>query len=120
MSQATAALQAAPHEQRVESAESGGEQQMCAIGRGLMSRPTRLMIDEVSLGLAPCAVKKLSEALLAINRSGLTILLVEQVVFTAFELTRTGVVLETGRVGFAGTSSDLADAPRVRAAYRDI
>jgi branched-chain amino acid transport system ATP-binding protein len=99
---------------------SGGEQQMCAIGRGLMSRPTLLMIDELSLGLAPRAVEKLSEALIEINKAGLTILLVEQDVFTAFELARSGVVLETGRVGFAGMSHDLADDPRVRAAYMGI
>ena len=99
---------------------SGGEQQMCAIGRGLMSRPTLLMIDELSLGLAPRAVEKLSESLLEINRQGLTILLVEQDVFTAFELARTGVVIETGRVAFAGPSSQLADDPRVRAAYMGV
>jgi branched-chain amino acid transport system ATP-binding protein len=107
-------------QQQDASTLSGGEQQMCAIGRGLMSRPTLLMIDELSLGLAPRAVEKLSEALLAINRSGLTILLVEQDVFTAFELASTGVVLETGRVGFAGPSQTLADDPRVRAAYMGI
>jgi branched-chain amino acid transport system ATP-binding protein len=99
---------------------SGGEQQMCAIGRGLMSRPTLLMIDELSLGLAPRAVEKLSEALVEINRGGLSILLVEQDVFTAFELARSGVVIETGRVGFSGPSADLAADPRVRAAYMGI
>ncbi len=99
---------------------SGGEQQMCAIGRGLMSRPTLLMIDELSLGLAPRAVEKLSEALLEINRTGLSILLVEQDVFTAFELARTGVVIETGRVAFAGASAVLADDPRVRSAYMGV
>src|SRR5208282_166014 len=65
---------------------SGGEQQMCAIGRGIMSRPKLLMIDELSLGLAPRLVERLSEALLEINRSGITVLLVEQDVLTAFEL----------------------------------
>ena len=99
---------------------SGGEQQMCAIGRGLMSRPTLLMIDELSLGLAPRAVEKLSESLLEINRKGLTILLVEQDVFTAFELAHSGVVIETGRVAFTGPSKELADDPRVRAAYMGI
>ena len=99
---------------------SGGEQQMCAIGRGLMSRPTLLMIDELSLGLAPRAVEKLSEALLEINRTGLSILLVEQDVFTAFELARTGVVIETGRVAFAGASAVLAGDPRVRSAYMGV
>jgi branched-chain amino acid transport system ATP-binding protein len=99
---------------------SGGEQQMCAIGRGLMSRPTLLMIDELSLGLAPRAVEKLSESLLEINRTGLSILLVEQDVFTAFELAHSGVVIETGRVAFAGPSSILADDPRVRSAYMGV
>jgi branched-chain amino acid transport system ATP-binding protein len=99
---------------------SGGEQQMCAIGRGLMSRPTLLMIDELSLGLAPRAVEKLSEALLAINRAGLTILLVEQDVFTAFELARTAVVIETGRAAFAGDTRTLGADPRVRQAYMGL
>ena len=99
---------------------SGGEQQMCAIGRGLMSRPTLLMIDELSLGLAPRAVERLSEALLAINREGVTILLVEQDVHTAFELAGHGVVIETGRVSLAGTSAELADDPRVQTAYMGI
>ena len=85
-----------------------------------MSRPTLLMIDELSLGLAPRAVEKLSEALLEINKTGLTILLVEQDVFTAFELARSGIVIETGRVAFAGPSSDLARDPRVRAAYMGV
>ncbi len=93
---------------------------MCAIGRGLMSRPTLLMIDELSLGLAPRAVEKLSEALLEINRTGLSILLVEQDVFTAFELASTGVVIETGRVAFAGASAVLAGDPRVRSAYMGV
>lgn len=99
---------------------SGGEQQMCAIGRGLMSKPTLLMIDELSLGLAPRAVEKLSEAMLEINRLGTTILLVEQDVFTAFELARSAVVIETGRVAFAGSSAALGEDPRVRTAYMGI
>jgi branched-chain amino acid transport system ATP-binding protein len=65
-------------------------------------------------------VEKLSESLLAINRAGLSILLVEQDVFTAFELARTGVVIETGRATFAGPTQALADDPRVRAAYMGI
>ena len=77
---------------------SGGEQQMCAIGRGIMSRPKLLMIDELSLGLAPRLVERLSEALIEINRNGLTILLVEQDVMTAFEIARHALVIETGRV----------------------
>jgi branched-chain amino acid transport system ATP-binding protein len=107
-------------QQQDASTMSGGEQQMCAIGRGLMSRPTLLMIDELSLGLAPRAVEKLSESLLEVNRKGLTILLVEQDVFTAFELAHHGVVVETGRVAFSGPSAELAQDPRVRAAYMGI
>jgi branched-chain amino acid transport system ATP-binding protein len=99
---------------------SGGEQQMCAIGRGLMSRPTLLMIDELSLGLAPRAVEKLSEALVAVNRKGLTILLVEQDVFTAFELAQSAVVIETGRAAFAGDARTLEADPRVRQAYMGL
>jgi branched-chain amino acid transport system ATP-binding protein len=96
---------------------SGGEQQMCAIGRGIMSRPRLLMIDELSLGLAPRLVERLSEALLEINRSGITILLVEQDVMTAFEIARYGLIIETGRVGLHGTTAMLADDPGIRQAY---
>jgi branched-chain amino acid transport system ATP-binding protein len=96
---------------------SGGEQQMCAIGRGIMSRPKLLMIDELSLGLAPQLVDRLSEALLEINRTGVTILLVEQDVMTAFEIARYGLVIETGRVGMHGTTKQLADDPGIRQAY---
>ena len=90
---------------------SGGEQQMCAIGRGIMSRPKLLMIDELSLGLAPRLVERLSEALLEINRNGLTILLVEQDVMTAFEIARHALIIETGRVSMTGTTAALADDP---------
>ena len=96
---------------------SGGEQQMCAIGRGIMSRPTLLMVDELSLGLAPKAVDMLSEALVNINKTGLTILIVEQDVFTALELARQAYVIETGRVAMHGSSEDLSRDPRVRQAY---
>lgn len=99
---------------------SGGEQQMCAIGRGIMSRPSLLMIDEMSLGLAPVAVEKLSEALTQINRAGISVLLVEQDVMTAFELARRGFVLESGRVTTKGLSRNLADDPMVREAYMGI
>ena len=110
----------AQRQQQDATTLSGGEQQMCAIGRGLMSRPTLLMVDELSLGLAPRAVEKLSESLQQINRTGLTILLIEQDVFTAFELAHHGVVIETGRVAFAGPSAVLAGDARVRAAYMGI
>ena len=96
---------------------SGGEQQMCAIGRGLMARPKLLMIDELSLGLAPRLVERLSEALIEINRSGVTILLVEQDVLTAFELARHAFVVETGRITMRGTTAALAQDPAIRQAY---
>jgi branched-chain amino acid transport system ATP-binding protein len=96
---------------------SGGEQQMCAIGRGIMSRPKLLMIDELSLGLAPRLVERLGDALLEINRTGITILLVEQDVMTAFEIARYGLIIETGRVGLKGTTTMLADDPGIRQAY---
>jgi branched-chain amino acid transport system ATP-binding protein len=96
---------------------SGGEQQMCAIGRGIMARPKLLMIDELSLGLAPRLVERLSEALIEINRSGITILLVEQDVLTAFELARHAFVVETGRITMRGTTAALAQDPAIRQAY---
>lgn len=99
---------------------SGGEQQMCAIGRGLMARPRLLMIDELSLGLAPALVERLGEALLEINRGGLTILLVEQDVMTAFEIARHGVVIEVGRSTASGTTETLGADPRIRAAYMGV
>ena len=96
---------------------SGGEQQMCAIGRGMMARLRLLMIDELSLGLAPRVVERIAEVLREINGSGLTILLVEQDVATAFELADQAYVLETGRISVAGATSVLADDPRIRQAY---
>jgi branched-chain amino acid transport system ATP-binding protein len=99
---------------------SGGEQQMCAIARGIMSKPMVLMIDELSLGLAPLIVGHLSEALVNINRSGISILLVEQDVMIAFELANRGYVLESGRVILQGDTEDLSDDPMVREAYMGI
>ncbi|OGA92050.1 MAG: branched-chain amino acid ABC transporter ATP-binding protein [Betaproteobacteria bacterium RIFCSPLOWO2_12_FULL_66_14] len=99
---------------------SGGEQQMCAIGRGFMSRPALLMIDELSLGLAPRLVERLGEALREINRAGISILLVEQDVMTAFELARRGFVLDAGRVTLHGPTSELARNPTVREAYMGL
>jgi branched-chain amino acid transport system ATP-binding protein len=96
---------------------SGGEQQMCAIGRGIMSRPKLLMIDELSLGLAPRLVERLAEALLEINRTGITILLVEQDVITAFEIARHGLVIETGKVSKTGSTEALSGDPAIRQAY---
>jgi len=99
---------------------SGGEQQMCAIGRGIMARPKLLMIDELSLGLAPRLVDRLGEALIEINRTGLTILLVEQDVMTAFEIARHAFVIETGRVSMAGSTEALGAEPRIREAYMGL
>ena len=99
---------------------SGGEQQMCAIARGIMSKPALLMIDELSLGLAPLVVERLSEALLQVNQSGISILLVEQDVMMAFELARRGFVLESGRVTLSGPTSELANNPTFQEAYMGI
>ena len=96
---------------------SGGEQQMCAIGRGIMSRPKLLMIDELSLGLAPRAVELLTESLIEINKAGITILLIEQDVMAALEIASRGFVLDRGRVIMSGPSAVLAEAPEVREAY---
>ena len=96
---------------------SGGEQQMCAIGRGLMSAPRLLMIDELSLGLSPLLVEQLVEALVILNRDGLTLLVVEQDVVTALELSRNAYVMDTGRIVRQGASSELLRDPAVRQAY---
>ena len=96
---------------------SGGEQQMCAIGRGLMSAPRLLMIDELSLGLAPLLVEKLIDALTALNREGLTILVVEQDVVAALDVSNSAYVMDTGRVVQHGASHDLLRDPMVRKAY---
>jgi len=99
---------------------SGGEQQMCAIARGIMGRPKLLMIDELSLGLAPKVVDSLGEALRRIQQQGLSMLLVEQDVVTAFELTTRGVVLDSGRVKVTGPTSELAENPMVQQAYMGL
>jgi branched-chain amino acid transport system ATP-binding protein len=96
---------------------SGGEQQMCAIGRGLMSAPRLLMIDELSLGLSPLLVEQLIEALIALNRDGLTILVVEQDVVAALEVSASAYVMDTGRVVQHGTAAELLADPGVRRAY---
>jgi branched-chain amino acid transport system ATP-binding protein len=96
---------------------SGGQQQMCAIGRGLMSAPKLLMIDELSLGLAPAAVDTLCDALKALNAEGLTILVVEQDVTTALELASRAFVMDGGRITRSGTSDELHQDPAVREAY---
>ena len=99
---------------------SGGEQQMCAIARGIMARPKLLMIDELSLGLAPKVVESLGEALQQIKQEGLSLLLVEQDVATAFELTSRGIVLDSGRVRISGPTAELAVNPVVQQAYMGL
>jgi branched-chain amino acid transport system ATP-binding protein len=96
---------------------SGGEQQMLAIARGLMSRPKLLMLDEMSLGLMPTLVEKMMETIVAINRSGMTVLLVEQMVQEALEIAHRGYVLQSGRVVQSGTAKELLDSEEIRKAY---
>ncbi len=97
---------------------SGGEQQMLAIGRALMSRPKCLLLDEPSLGIAPLLVKSIFAQIVELNRTrGLTILLVEQNANLALEISRHGYVLETGRVILAGEAAKLRADPQVREAY---
>jgi branched-chain amino acid transport system ATP-binding protein len=96
---------------------SGGEQQMCAMGRALMAAPRLLMIDEMSLGLAPVVVDRLLEVLTDIRGQGVTVLLVEQDVFAAFSVADRGYVMETGKITREGPVSELADDPAVREAY---
>ena len=96
---------------------SGGEQQMCAIGRGLMARPRILLLDEPALGLAPLLVREVFESLKSIREQGVTIVLVEQNVRHALALADRAVVLETGRVTLSGAASELVRDARVRDAY---
>jgi len=96
---------------------SGGEQQMCAIARGLMARPRLLMLDEPSLGLAPVVVRIIFETLDRINREGTALLLVEQNVFRALALSRRAYVLENGTVALTGPSANLLVNPHVKQAY---
>ncbi len=96
---------------------SGGEQQMLAVGRGLMSRPKLLMMDEPSLGLAPLVVKMIFEIIKQINAEGTTVLLVEQNAKAALEVADYGYVLETGRITLHGKGRDLLLDDRVRKAY---
>ncbi len=99
---------------------SGGEQQMCAIGRAMMSRPKLLLIDELSLGLAPRVVETLAQALSRIRDLGISILLVEQDVITAFELATRGFVLDNGKVTISAPTTELLDHPMVRQAYMGV
>jgi branched-chain amino acid transport system ATP-binding protein len=102
---------------QVAGSMSGGEQQMCAIARALMSRPTYLLIDELSLGLAPIVVDEILARLPQIVASGTGILLVEQDAGAALEVAQRAYVLENGRIALSGPSTELADDPRIRAAY---
>jgi branched-chain amino acid transport system ATP-binding protein len=96
---------------------SGGEQQMCAMARGLMARPELLMIDEMSLGLAPVVVEQLMEVLEAIRKEGVTVLLVEQDIHLALSAADRGYVMDTGSIVRSGSAKDLIDDPAVREAY---
>ncbi|MBN9079469.1 MAG: ABC transporter ATP-binding protein [Rhizobiales bacterium 65-79] len=97
---------------------SGGEQQMLAIGRALMSRPTLLLLDEPSLGLAPLVVKQIFEAIRELNRNeGLTVFLVEQNAFHALKLAHRGHVMVNGAITMSGTGAELLKREEVRAAY---
>ena len=99
---------------------SGGEQQMVAIARGLMARPKVLLIDEMSLGLAPVMVDQLLEILRGINEAGVTILMVEQDVQTALEFAQRAYVLETGRMVLEGPCAQLLDNPSIQTAYLGV
>ena len=99
---------------------SGGEQQQVAIGRALMARPQMLLIDEMSLGLAPVLVDALLDILAQIHATGVSILIVEQDVQTALELSSRAYVLETGRITLSGPSATLLDDPLVKKAYLGV
>ncbi|UCG06679.1 MAG: ABC transporter ATP-binding protein [Desulfobacterales bacterium] len=99
---------------------SGGEQQMLAIGRGLMSLPKLLMLDEPSLGLAPLLVKQIFNTVREINVQGTTILLVEQNVFNALDMAAEGYVLENGRIVLEGKSQDLLTDEYIKEAYLGV
>jgi branched-chain amino acid transport system ATP-binding protein len=104
-------------ERQLAGTLSGGEQQMCAIGRGLMARPRLLLLDEPSLGLAPVMVRLIFETLAAINGRGTTLLLVEQNVARALALCHRGYVLENGRIALEGSREALLASPHVKQAY---
>ena len=96
---------------------SGGEQQMCAIARGLMSKPKLIMLDELSLGLQPSLVEKVFETVVEIKKRGVTILLVEQMVQEALEISDRGYVVQTGAIVNSGTALELLNSDEVRKAY---
>jgi branched-chain amino acid transport system ATP-binding protein len=104
-------------EKQLGGTMSGGEQQMLAIGRGLMTNPKLLLLDEPSLGLSPLLVKNIFEIITEINRQGVTILLVEQNVYQSLRIAHRAYVLETGRVVLSGKGSDLLDNDHVKKAF---
>ena len=96
---------------------SGGEQQMLAIGRGLMAEPKLIILDEPSLGLSPALVEQLFSLIMQINRDGLAVLLVEQNVVQSLELAHRAYILENGRIVLSGTPADIRDDPELKRAY---
>jgi branched-chain amino acid transport system ATP-binding protein len=96
---------------------SGGEQQMLAVGRALMAKPSLLLLDEPSMGLSPILVEEIFRIIQEINKQGTSILLVEQNAFMALQVATRGYVLETGAIALAGSASELSNDPKVRAAY---
>lgn len=99
---------------------SGGEQQMLAIGRGLMSKPKLLMLDEPSLGLAPILIRDIFETIKKISEQGVTVLLVEQDVRHSLSMSDRGYVLEHGRIAMEGSGQDLLENPHIRDAYLGV
>ncbi|ACA19932.1 ABC transporter related [Methylobacterium sp. 4-46] len=111
----------APLAGQIAGTMSGGQQQMCAVGRALMARPRLLLIDEMSLGLAPVVVDRIAAALRSVNEAeGVTMLLVEQDVELALEIASHATVLDTGRVVLDGPSATLIDDPKIREAYMGV
>ncbi|MGH8744909.1 MAG: ABC transporter ATP-binding protein [Burkholderiales bacterium] len=109
--------QLAERPRQLAGSMSGGEQQMCAMARALMAAPRLMMVDEMSLGLAPVIVDLLLDVMVEIRKQGVTVLLVEQDVFSALHVADRGYVMETGRVVREGTAKQLADDPEVQRAY---
>src|SRR5262245_9546580 len=107
------------HERRTQHAGtmSGGEQQMCAIGRALMARPKRLLLDDPSMGLAPIFVDRIFETIVEVNKEGTPVLLVEQNALMALEVAKRAYVMETGRIALEGPASELKTNEQVRATY---
>jgi len=107
------------HERRTQKAGtmSGGEQQMCAIGRALMARPKLLLLDEPSMGLAPIFVDRIFETIIEVNKAGTPVLLVEQNALMALDVAKRAYVMETGRIALEGPANELKTNERVRATY---